>query len=562
MATDYSKKAAQFNNAMRNWTGTGTGLTAGNDPATPWGAIFYEDVDALNYDPTQENYDKVANQISAWNDSDAWGTYRGNLNEFQATKPESVTDNPLDMDFFNRAENKYTDTAAGMGTSFSDYMDNKNAPTLAEQAETIGNEADDLEASVGDGDTTTEGETELDANSLSYGTNQASYDALSSQAQSSGGLAALLDINKNKNDYFNTGMLDNVGTGYSGTLADSIAAAIGQQGASQFATYDGAAAPRAALNAAISNLTGISNDRDQYVNNAINTSAGSYNAALNSLRGVEGSANTNQYNADALANLLSQVNNTAGSGLSSSLNTDGYDQSAISTASGALGTEKEALRTLLGRLEETRYGNVSDMVGRRGDLDDSLSGLDAWDEEGINALIGSYDTLRRDASGYSGGRTQTLRDNIGTGQGNANQKLQDLFGTRDEIGGEAEALYELLGKQNYYGLNDVSDQETVLQTLKDRADHWGASGASGNIGYAEDFLNRERDRIKQDQTNVMTRNAGSASNMRAYLDSMGLGNSTSLDRFLANTWQGGQEEDPRKNGSFWGDAVNSGFNWL
>jgi hypothetical protein len=120
----------------------------------------------------------------------------------------------------------------------------------------------------------------------------------------------------------------------------------------------------------------------------------------------------------------------------------------------------------------------------------------------------------------------------------------------------------MLGKQQYYGLSDVSDQETGLQTLKGEADKWGASGASGDIGYAEEFLNNERDRIKQDQTNVMARNAGSASNMRAYLDSMGLGNSTSLDRFLANTWQGDEEEDPRKNGSFWGDTVNSGFNWL
>jgi hypothetical protein len=176
--------------------------------------------------------------------------------------------------------------------------------------------------------------------------------------------------------------------------------------------------------------------------------------------------------------------------------------------------------------------------------------------------MGSYDTLSGDASGYSGGRTQKLRDNIGIGRGNADQKLQDLFGKREDIGDEAQTLYDMLGKQNYYGLNDVSDQEDALTILRDEADKWGATGASGNIGNAEEFLTSERDRIKQDSTNVMSKNAGSASNMRAYLDSMGLGNSTSLDRFLATTWDGDEEEDLRRNGSFWGDAVNSGFNWL
>jgi hypothetical protein len=563
----YLDQAKSWNTTMHNWLGE-RGGNQGDGSTAAWGDIFYDDMDAFDENQTEENYNKVANQINVWDEENAWGNFEQGLDDLASTRPIDLPNDPLNRSIFDHQQNMYnTQSSAYRGDdggilSFNDYIAKQNPPTLTQQADTLGDENDILTAGA-TGTGTAGGATTVPPDAPAPNPNQASYDALVNQATKSSALAALLGINTNKRDYFNTGTLNNVGpdSKYTGTLADAIATALGQQGTSQFDTYDGAAAPKGALADAIKKLTEISNARDQYVNDAIGASAGSYGTALNSLGGIEGLANTNQYSKEGLTDLLTQVGNAAGRDLSSDLNTAGYDTSAKTAASEALGTRQAALRDVINQLEATRLGNVTDMRGRRGTLDDSLGGLNDWDEEGINALIGNYDTLRGDASGYSGGLIQQLRDNIGIGQGNANEKLQGLFGKRDDIREEAQALYEMLGKQQYYGLRDVTDQEAGLQTLKDKADKWGASGASGDIGYAEALLNNERDRIKQDQTNKRALDAGSASQMRAYLESMGLGNSTSLDRFLSQGWAEDTEEDPRQS-SFWGDTVNSGFNWL
>jgi hypothetical protein len=109
-----------------------------------------------------------------------------------------------------------------------------------------------------------------------------------------------------------------------------------------------------------------------------------------------------------------------------------------------------------------------------------------------------------DLAYYSGGRVGDLTNNISTNKGLVNDRLDELYGQRDQYEADALEMLTSLGDSDY-GRANYDEYAGLIEPLRGNIDLYGATQASDEIRGLDTELSRRLGLVEADEAAVQNR---------------------------------------------------------
>ena len=178
-------------------------------------------------------------------------------------------------------------------------------------------------------------------------------------------------------------------------------------------------------------------------------------------------------------------------------------------AAGADGTAVQDYldsQSLLDDLTSKRASAIDDIEsGITGSVAD-LDSTELYNEDAMQDMLADLTGRGNDLAYFSGGRVGDLTRNIATNRDLVNERLDDLYGQRDQY--EADALQMLtdLGDSDY-GRANYDEYAGLIEPLRENIDLYGATQASDELRGIDNELARRLALVEADEAAVQNRQA-------------------------------------------------------
>lgn len=160
---------------------------------------------------------------------------------------------------------------------------------------------------------------------------------------------------------------------------------------------------------------------------------------------------------------------------------------------------------------------LDDLVSKRGSAIDDIEGgitgsiadLDStelYNEDAMLDMLSDLTGRGNDLAYYSGGRVGDLTKNISTNKGLVNDRLDDLYGQRDQYEADALEMLTSLGDSDY-GRTNYDEYAGLIEPLRDNIDLYGATQASDELRGLDTELARRLGLVEADEAAVQSRQA-------------------------------------------------------
>ena len=160
---------------------------------------------------------------------------------------------------------------------------------------------------------------------------------------------------------------------------------------------------------------------------------------------------------------------------------------------------------------------LDDLVSKRGSAIDDIEGgitgsiadLDStelYNEDAMLDMLSDLTGRGNDLAYYSGGRVGDLTKNISTNKGLVNDRLDDLYGQRDQYEADALEMLTSLGDSDY-GRTNYDEYAGLIEPLRENIDLYGATQASDELRGLDTELARRLGLVEADEAAVQSRQA-------------------------------------------------------
>ena len=160
-------------------------------------------------------------------------------------------------------------------------------------------------------------------------------------------------------------------------------------------------------------------------------------------------------------------------------------------------------------------GLLDDLISKRGSAIDDIEGgitgsvadLDStelYNEDAMLDMLSDLTGRGNDLAYYSGGRVGDLTNNISTNKGLVNDRLDELYGQRDQYEADALEMLTSLGDSDY-GRANYDEYAGLIEPLRGNIDLYGATQASDELRGLDTELSRRLGLVEADEAAVQSR---------------------------------------------------------
>ena len=214
---------------------------------------------------------------------------------------------------------------------------------------------------------------------------------------------------------------------------------------------------------------------------------------------------------------------------------------------GRLQSAEDQLAQLFARRNERLGGYRSQLESLTG----QLSGIDLWDEAGINKAIEDIEGLRGNVGRFTGSDVTDLGFSIEDALMGGERKLNELFGFRDDIETRAAAERDAALAASFYDMDDFDPFRSKYDALLAEMEKYGATQANDELAAFKSRLDNERSRLAADLTASQTPSGIANSDVYRMLTQMNGGQPMTAEQYMAFLAQLEEEEtNPANAGSF------------
>lgn len=172
--------------------------------------------------------------------------------------------------------------------------------------------------------------------------------------------------------------------------------------------------------------------------------------------------------------------------------------------SGATGSLTDA-DVALADLKSRRQTALDDILGNITGTAGNIAGLEAYDEEGMRNLQRQLTEAGGELGRFTGGRVNDISSQLSDASGQIDTRMQELSDARNALETRAQALLEQVNNAQYYGVDDLGQNQEGFDALQAEIELYNAQQALDEISAAEGRLNSERQRLERDAEAVAER---------------------------------------------------------
>lgn len=184
-----------------------------------------------------------------------------------------------------------------------------------------------------------------------------------------------------------------------------------------------------------------------------------------------------------------------------------------------------------------------------------LSQIELSNEDAFVERQGRLSDLRSQLSQFSGSEVDAIEKQIDDGVSQIDGRLKELDEFRKDLTDRAETLVSSIDESSYFGLDDLSNDQQSVDSLRAEAELYDAQNALQEIGDAMERLNAERQRLEADKEAVGARRNEVRNQLESTLNEAGLPsfqnfsqqNPLSIDQYVKRFNMTPQEEEELRN---------------
>ncbi len=188
-------------------------------------------------------------------------------------------------------------------------------------------------------------------------------------------------------------------------------------------------------------------------------------------------------------------------------------------------------------LYDDRQTALDDLMSPMSGYLDDLSGLELYDERGMENIRGDLEDIGYDLSRFTGGRVGDLNKSLESAYGDVDARLEELGRYRDDLEQKAQGLMEQVNSATYTNLDMLTDPEAAYEAQQAEIELYNAQQAMDELDAIMGRLGGERERLEADAAAVSERNQFRQDELQAALDAFGIPRFTDLEEIDPQTRQ-------------------------
>ena len=202
-------------------------------------------------------------------------------------------------------------------------------------------------------------------------------------------------------------------------------------------------------------------------------------------------------------------------------NVEGFQspiESDFSNVNPLLSDAQSAVQNLRSRRQDA-LGEISSAIP---EATQGLSDIELSNEDAIRQRRADLQDIDSRLSRFSGGEVDQIQSQITDGLSQVDARLQELNEYRSQVEQNAQDILSRVQSSDYYSTDDLSGDQSSLESARAEAELYDAQQAMDEIDAAMNELNSERQRLEQDAEAVSARQRKIRESLEGSLGQAGL----------------------------------------